>query len=130
LPPPPGPRPGPQAVLAALKALRLLGVWGVSLDLHWADFEPAPRRHSWDAYAPAAALARAAGLRLQVNFNFHAAGPQGRLPAWVLELGESVPDMFYTDRAGRRCRECLSLGVDDGGRAGRRGWGWARGRRG
>ncbi|KAF5838957.1 glycoside hydrolase superfamily [Dunaliella salina] len=35
------------------------------------------------------------------------------LPAWVLELGRHYPDIFYTDKAGSRSRECLTLGVDD-----------------
>jgi hypothetical protein len=119
-PTPTPPVPRRQAVLAGLKALKLLGVWGVALDLHWADFEPAPRAYAWAPYAPALALARAAGLRVQANFNFHAAGPGGRLPGWVLDAGDALPDVFYTDRRGRRCRECLSLGVDDGARGARR----------
>ncbi|KAI8474720.1 MAG: glycoside hydrolase superfamily [Monoraphidium minutum] len=101
----------PEAVLAGLKALKLLGVWGVSLDVHWGAAEPAPREFSWAAYRPALALVREAELKLQANFCFHADGRQG-LPAWVMAVGEECPDIFYTDKAGERCHECLTLGVD------------------
>ncbi len=31
-------------------------------------------------------------------------------PRWVLDVGEQNPDIFHTDKAGFRNRECLSLG--------------------
>ena len=31
---------------------------------------------------------------------------------WVQAVGEANPDIYYTDRAGVRNRECLSLGCD------------------
>lgn len=34
------------------------------------------------------------------------------LPHWVAEIGRSNPDIFFTDREGRRNPECLSWGVD------------------
>lgn len=34
------------------------------------------------------------------------------LPHWVAEIGRSNPDIYFTDRAGRRNPECLSWGVD------------------
>lgn len=34
------------------------------------------------------------------------------LPHWVAEIGRNNPDIFFTDRAGRRDPECLSWGVD------------------
>lgn len=34
------------------------------------------------------------------------------LPQWVLEIGKSNQDIFFTDREGRRNTECLSWGVD------------------
>lgn len=36
------------------------------------------------------------------------------LPLWVLQEGQESPDMFFTDRAGVRNTECLSIGVDHG----------------
>lgn len=35
------------------------------------------------------------------------------LPPWVLEAGDCDPNIFYTDRAGVRNRECISLGCDE-----------------
>jgi beta-amylase len=35
------------------------------------------------------------------------------LPKWVLEAGDRDPNIFYTDRAGVRNRECVSLGCDE-----------------
>lgn len=49
--------------------------------------------------------------------SFHAAGGNVgdtchiTLPQWVLDVGDDHPDIFYTDKAGFRNRECLSLGV-------------------
>ena len=34
------------------------------------------------------------------------------LPHWVTEIGRSNPDIYFTDRAGRRNTECLSWGID------------------
>lgn len=34
------------------------------------------------------------------------------LPHWVAEIGRSNPDIFFTDREGRRNPECLSWGID------------------
>lgn len=34
------------------------------------------------------------------------------LPQWVLEIGKENPDIFFTDREGRRNTECLSWGID------------------
>jgi beta-amylase len=35
------------------------------------------------------------------------------LGRWVLDIGERNPDIFYTDKAGHRNKECLSLGCDE-----------------
>lgn len=34
------------------------------------------------------------------------------LPKWVLEIGRENPDIFFTDREGRRSTECLSWGIE------------------
>ncbi len=55
-------------------------------------------------------------MPLQAVMSFHAAGGNVgdtchiKLPQWVLDVGEDNPDIFYTDKAGFRNRECLSLG--------------------
>ncbi|CAM8881288.1 unnamed protein product [Rhodiola kirilowii] len=35
------------------------------------------------------------------------------LPGWVLQIGESDPDVFYTDKSGNRNKEYLTIGVDN-----------------
>lgn len=34
------------------------------------------------------------------------------LPRWVEEIGRSNPDIYFTDREGRRNTECLTWGID------------------
>lgn len=49
-------------------------------------------------------------------FHEYAASESGEtlitLPQWVLEIGKENPDIFFTDREGRRNTECLSWGID------------------
>lgn len=35
-----------------------------------------------------------------------------QLPEWVREIGQSNPDIYFTDRAGNRNTECLTWGID------------------
>lgn len=55
---------------------------------------------------------------LKVVLAFHESGghdPGGifiSLPQWILEVGKSNQDIFFTDREGRRNTECLSWGID------------------
>ncbi|MQL41699.1 glycosyl hydrolase family protein, partial [Escherichia coli] len=35
-----------------------------------------------------------------------------RIPQWVRDIGESDPDIFYTNRSGTRDKEYVSIGVD------------------
>jgi beta-amylase len=54
----------------------------------------------------------------QVVMSFHECGGNVGddvcipLPHWVAEIGRSNPDIFFTDREGRRNPECLSWGID------------------
>ena len=50
---------------------------------------------------------------VQVSLCFHSTDTI-RLPDWVLEDSRVNPDLYYTDKAGGRNTECLTLGVDDG----------------
>lgn len=34
------------------------------------------------------------------------------LPQWVMEIGQSNPDIYFTDKEGRHNFECLTWGVD------------------
>ena len=108
------------ALEAALRALAAAGVTGVAVDVWWGIAEAAgPGLYDFDAYARLFDAAAAAGLKVSATMSFHAAGGNVGdtctvpLPPWVLEAGEKEPDMFYTDAAGHRNRECLSLGADE-----------------
>lgn len=35
-----------------------------------------------------------------------------QLPQWVREIGQTNPDIYFTDRAGLRNSECLTWGID------------------
>ena len=108
------------ALEAALRALAAAGVTGVAVDVWWGIAEAAgPGRYDFDAYAKLFEAAAAAGLKVSATMSFHAAGGNVGdtctvpLPPWVLAAGEAEPDMFYTDAAGHRNKECLSLGADE-----------------
>lgn len=34
------------------------------------------------------------------------------LPKWVAEIGHTNPDIYFTDKEGRRNPECLTWGID------------------
>ncbi|OMP00400.1 Glycoside hydrolase, family 14B, plant [Corchorus olitorius] len=57
-------------------------------------------------------------LPVKVVMSFHECGGNVGddacipLPHWVAEIGRSNPDIFFTDREGRRNPECLSWGID------------------
>eukprot|EP00879_Flechtneria_rotunda_P001310 GHRR01001460.1.p1 GENE.GHRR01001460.1~~GHRR01001460.1.p1 ORF type:complete len:563 (+),score=199.40 GHRR01001460.1:149-1837(+) len=101
----------PEAVRAGLKALHCLGVWGIVVPVWWGQVEAEPGRYDWQPYESVFQVARELGLRVQVAFCFHG-DERHRLPGWVLQAGQQCPDVFFTDRAGHRNKECLSIGVD------------------
>ncbi|XP_077232587.1 beta-amylase 3 [Tasmannia lanceolata] len=104
-----------RAITAGLKALKLLNIEGVELPIWWGIVEKEEAgKYDWSAYLTLADMVRDAGLKLRISLCFHAStDPAIPLPIWVSRIGETRPDIFFADRAGRRYRECLSLGVDD-----------------
>jgi beta-amylase len=83
------------------------------VNIWWGQVEAAPQQYDWAQYQALFQVAREVGLRVKVSFCFHG-DDKHTLPAWVLEEGKQCPDMFFTDRAGCRNTECLSVGVDHG----------------
>ena len=105
--------------------------------------EPSPQQYCWDGYRAVIQAAHDAGLKVKVrpaaskrprcspllcaighltpvatpqaDMHFHGSDRIG-LPEWVLELGLQVPDIFFTDKSGKRNTSCLTLGVDTGER--------------
>ncbi|GLT58632.1 hypothetical protein SLA2020_315060 [Shorea laevis] len=103
-----------------LKELRDAGVDGVMTDVWWGIVEgKGPMQYDWSGYRSLFQLIQECGLKLQAIMSFHQCGGNVGdvvnipLPKWVLEIGESDPDIFYTNRSGNRNRECLTIGVDN-----------------
>ena len=103
-----------------LKELRAAGVDGVMVDVWWGIVESkGPQQYDWSAYRSLFQLVQDCKLKLQAIMSFHQCGGNVGdsvsipLPKWVLEVGESNPDIFYTNSSGIRNKECISLGVDN-----------------
>ncbi|KAL3508042.1 hypothetical protein ACH5RR_033424 [Cinchona calisaya] len=104
-----------RAIAAGLKALKLLGVDGVELPVWWGIAEKeAMGQYNWTGYLALAEMVQKMGLKLHVSLCFHASKESRvSLPDWVSQIGESQPDIFFTDRSGQHYKHCLSLSVDD-----------------
>lgn len=109
-----------KAIEVGLDMLVAAGVEGVMIDVWWNFAEHAgPGTYDFSAYKKLFEQVAARGLKVQAVMSFHAAGGNVgdtctiSLPPWVLEAGEAMPDIFYTDAAGNRNKECLSLGCDE-----------------
>ncbi|KAK7331324.1 hypothetical protein VNO77_25546 [Canavalia gladiata] len=104
-----------RAIAAGLKALKLLGVEGVELPMWWGIVEKdGMGKYDWSSYLAIAEMVQKVGLKLHVTLCLHGSKkPNIPLPKWVSEIGESQPDIFFTDRSGQRYKECLSLAVDN-----------------
>jgi len=109
-----------KAMEVGLEMLRASGVEGVMIDVWWGIAEhEGPKKYDFSAYHRLFQQVASKGLKVQAVMSFHAAGGNVGdtctipLPRWVLEAGTENPDIFYTDAAGYRNRECLSLGCDE-----------------
>ncbi|XP_068335430.1 beta-amylase-like isoform X2 [Pyrus communis] len=103
-----------------LKELRAAGVDGVMIDVWWGIIESkGPKQYDWSAYRSVFQAVQDCGLKLQAIMSFHQCGGNVGdvvtipIPKWVLEIGESDPDIFYTNLKGNRNPEYLTLGVDN-----------------
>ncbi|KAK7261051.1 hypothetical protein RIF29_27354 [Crotalaria pallida] len=103
-----------------LRELRSAGVDGVMVDVWWGIVESkGPQQYDWSAYRDLFHLVQHCHLKLQAIMSFHQCGGNIGdsvfipLPQWILEIGESDPDIFYTSSSGYRNKECLTLGVDN-----------------
>ncbi|KAK4795628.1 hypothetical protein SAY86_027954 [Trapa natans] len=103
-----------------LRKLRAAGVDGVMVDVWWGIVESVgPKQYDWSAYRSLFKLVQKNGLKLQTIMSFHQCGGNIGdvvnipLPQWVLKVREYDPNIFYTDRAGTRNSEYLSIGVDN-----------------
>ncbi|CAK9143327.1 unnamed protein product [Ilex paraguariensis] len=109
----------PDGLLKQLRVLKSINIDGVMVDCWWGIVEAhAPQDYNWNGYKRLFQMVRELKLKLQVVMSFHECGGNVGddvcipLPHWVAEIGRSNPDIFFTDRAGRRNPECLSWGID------------------
>ncbi|KAF5206434.1 Beta-amylase [Thalictrum thalictroides] len=108
-----------QGIEKQLKQLKAADVDGVMVDVWWGIIESkGPKQYDWDAYRSLFQIVQQCGLKLQAIMSFHQCGGNVGdivtipIPQWVLNIGESNPDIFYTTRSGERDKEYLSIGVD------------------
>ncbi|PON51940.1 Glycoside hydrolase [Trema orientale] len=103
-----------------LKELRKAGIDGVMTDVWWGIVESkGPKQYEWSGYRSLFKLVQDCGLKMQAIMSFHQCGGNVGdvvnipIPQWVRDIGESDPDIFYTNRKGNRNPEYLTLGVDN-----------------
>lgn len=108
----------PSQLGSQLQQLKSGFVDGVMTDVWWGIVERNPGQYDWSAYQSLVQIVANAGLRLKVIMSFHQCGGNVGdacnipLPNYVLQVGKSNPNIFYTDREGNRDYEYLSCGVD------------------
>ncbi|KFK31577.1 hypothetical protein AALP_AA6G130300 [Arabis alpina] len=109
----------PEGVKQELSYMKSLNVDGVVIDCWWGIVEGwNPQKYVWSGYRELFNLIRGFKLKLQVVMAFHEYGGNApgnvmiSLPQWVLEIGKDNPDIFFTDREGRRSFECLNWSID------------------
>ncbi|XP_078152702.1 beta-amylase 2, chloroplastic-like isoform X2 [Carex rostrata] len=109
----------PDGLINALKLLKSAGVDGVTVNCWWGIVEAnRPLEYKWSGYKHLIQITRQMKLKLQVVMSFHKCGANVgdditiNLPNWVLEIGSSNPDIYFTDKDGRRNTEYLTWGID------------------
>ncbi|KAF9588309.1 hypothetical protein IFM89_008726 [Coptis chinensis] len=102
-----------------LKQLKAADVDGVMLDVWWGIIESnGPKQYDWSAYRSLFQIVQKCGLKLQAIMSFHQCGGNVGdivnipIPKWVLDVGETNPDIFYTTLSGERDKEYISVGLD------------------
>ncbi|CAA0842585.1 Beta-amylase 2- chloroplastic [Striga hermonthica] len=109
----------PDNLINQLRILKSINVDGVMVDCWWGIVEAhAPQHYNWSGYKKLFQIVRDLKLKLQVVMSFHECGGNIGddvhipLPRWVMEIGGQNPDIFFTDRGGKRNHECLTWGID------------------
>ncbi|KAL0907661.1 hypothetical protein M5K25_022082 [Dendrobium thyrsiflorum] len=109
----------PEGLMKQVRILKSINIDGITVDCWWGIVEAhAPQEYNWHGYRRLFQIVRELKLKLQVVMSFHECGGNIGddvcipLPHWVAEIGRGNPDIFFTDREGRRNPECLSIGID------------------
>jgi len=95
------------------------GLDGIMVDVWWGIVERNSGQYTWDGYLQLMELLKQVGLKAEVVMSFHQCGGNVGddcnipIPQFVRNVGNSNPDIYYTDRAGHRNPEYISLGSDD-----------------
>jgi beta-amylase len=102
-----------------LQTLKNGGVYGIMIDVWWGIVErKGPKNYDFGAYLHIVGMCKEIGLKMAMVGSFHQCGGNVGddcsipLPRWVLDIGNSNANIFYTDKHGYRNNEYLSLGVD------------------
>ncbi|XP_076893305.1 beta-amylase 2, chloroplastic-like isoform X2 [Bidens hawaiensis] len=100
-----------------LEDLDSINVDGVTVVAWWGIVEADnPRQYNWSGYEVLLKMLEDRNLKLQVVMAFHEYGGKDvyiPLPKWIKEIGEENPDIYFTDRDGRRNPETLTWGIDE-----------------
>lgn len=111
--------PNEETLEQQLKKLRAARVDGVMVDVWWGIIESkGPRQYDWGAYRSLFTVVQRCDLKIQAIMSFHQCGGNVGdavyipIPLWVRDIAETNPDVFYTNKAGNRNPEYLTLGVD------------------
>ncbi|XP_077243451.1 beta-amylase-like [Tasmannia lanceolata] len=103
-----------------LQQLQAADVDGVMVDVWWGIIEnKGPKMYEWGAYKELFQLVQECGLKMQAIMSFHQCGGNVGdvvnipIPKWVLDIGETDPDIYFTNRSGNMNTEYLTIGVDN-----------------
>eukprot|EP00282_Hemiselmis_andersenii_P013987 CAMPEP_0114129826 /NCGR_PEP_ID=MMETSP0043_2-20121206/11682_1 /TAXON_ID=464988 /ORGANISM="Hemiselmis andersenii, Strain CCMP644" /LENGTH=644 /DNA_ID=CAMNT_0001223127 /DNA_START=134 /DNA_END=2068 /DNA_ORIENTATION=- len=109
----------PDLLRERLVELKRAGCEGVMADIWWGIVEQkGPLMYDWSGYDELVSMVADVGLKLQAVMSFHQCGGNVgdectvTLPPWVLRVGESNHEVWYTDMDRNRNTEYISLGAD------------------
>ncbi|PIA58308.1 hypothetical protein AQUCO_00500321v1 [Aquilegia coerulea] len=108
-----------KALTMSLKALKLAGVHGITVEVWWGIVErSSPFDYNWSVYEQLFTLISGSGLKLHVALSFHSNVESFKekggvsLPLWILEIGRLNRNIYYKDQNGFSSSDYLTLGVD------------------
>lgn len=107
-----------RGIEAGMRAVKLLGVDGVELQVFWSVVQPeSPDKFSWAGYRAVADMARDEGLSLSLRVSLRIHSSPGssvpKLPSWVGAAAAKDRDILFTDGTDGRHEDCLSFAVDE-----------------
>ncbi|KAG9454245.1 hypothetical protein H6P81_007149 [Aristolochia fimbriata] len=102
------------------KELKSADVDGLMVDVWWGIAEnKGPEQYEWGGYRRLFEVVKEFGFKMQAIMSFHQCGGNIGdtvnipIPQWVRDIGETNPDIYYTNRNGTRNNEYLTIGVDN-----------------